>query len=72
MWKLTYKWASTATREKSNTLDIGRYFGKFNKFRNDQWVFGDRDTSAYLLKFAWTKIVRHQMVKGRRPPMTRP
>jgi RNA-directed DNA polymerase len=27
-------------------------------------VFGDRDSGAYLLRFAWTKIVRHQMVRG--------
>jgi RNA-directed DNA polymerase len=27
-------------------------------------VFGDRDSGAYLLKFAWTKIARHTLVKG--------
>jgi RNA-directed DNA polymerase len=27
-------------------------------------VFGDRDSGAYLLKFAWTKITRHTLVKG--------
>jgi len=27
-------------------------------------VFGDRDTGRYLVKFAWTPIVRHRMVKG--------
>jgi RNA-directed DNA polymerase len=27
-------------------------------------VFGDRATGAYLTKFAWTRIVRHQMVEG--------
>jgi RNA-directed DNA polymerase len=43
---------------------ISRYFGMFNKSRRDRWVFGDRETGAYLLKFAWTKIVRHTMVKG--------
>jgi len=26
-------------------------------------VFGDRTSGAYLVKHAWTKIVRHQMVK---------
>lgn len=35
----------------------------FNPARRDKWVFGDRDSGAYLLKFAWTKIIRHQMVK---------
>jgi len=31
-------------------------------------VFGDRDSGAYLLKFSWTKIVRHQLVKGAASP----
>ncbi|MER6961678.1 hypothetical protein [Streptomyces sp. NPDC000618] len=30
----------------------------------ERWVFGDRDSGRYLAKFSWTKIVRHQMVKG--------
>ena len=34
----------------------------------DRWVFGDRDSGAYLVKFAWTKIVRHQLVKGTASP----
>jgi len=33
-----------------------------------RWVFGDRDRGAYLLKFFWTKIVRHQMVPGTASP----
>ena len=36
--------------------------------RQDRWVFGDRDSGAYLHKFAWTSIVRHQMVKGAASP----
>lgn len=31
-------------------------------------MFGDRDSGAYLLKFSWTKIVRHQLVKGKASP----
>ena len=31
-------------------------------------MFGDRDSGAYLAKFAWTKIVRHILVKGRSSP----
>jgi RNA-directed DNA polymerase len=27
-------------------------------------VFGDRDSGAYLRRFVWTKIVRHQLVGG--------
>ena len=64
LWKLTYKWASWSHPNKPKRWIIKRYFGKFNKFRNDQWVFGDRDTGAYLTKPSWTDIVRHTLVKG--------
>lgn len=64
LWKLTYKWAKHSHPNKPTRWIVRRYFGTFNTSRRDRWVFGDRDSGAYLLKFAWTKIVRHQMVKG--------
>ena len=64
LWKLAYKWACWSHRNKPRCWIAGRYFGKFDKFRNDRWVFGDRDTGAYLPKPAWTDIVRHTLVKG--------
>jgi RNA-directed DNA polymerase len=68
LWKLAYKWACWSHPNKQKRWIIQRYFGKFNKFRNDRWVFGDRDTGAYLPKPAWTEIVRHTLVKGRASP----
>ncbi len=68
MWRLAYKWATYSHSDKSAHWVIARYFGMFNKSRRDRWVFGDRDSGAYLLKFAWTRIVRHQMVKGAASP----
>ncbi|MGH3449838.1 MAG: group II intron reverse transcriptase/maturase, partial [Haloechinothrix sp.] len=53
---------------KSRRWIVSQYFGAFNKSRRDRWVFGDRDSGAYLAKFAWTKIVRHILVKGRSSP----
>jgi RNA-directed DNA polymerase len=47
---------------------VRRYFGAFNKSRQDRRVFGDRDSGAYLMRFAWTNIVRHQMVGGTSSP----
>lgn len=47
---------------------MDRYFGRLNRSRNDRWVFADKDTGAYLPKFAWTKIVRHVMVTGTASP----
>jgi RNA-directed DNA polymerase len=62
VWKLTYKWAKHTHPNKSKWWTCGRYFGRFNKFRNDRWVFGARD------RISWTDIVRHQMVAGRASP----
>jgi RNA-directed DNA polymerase len=45
-----------------------KYWGRLNKARGDQWVFGDKRTGRYLLKFRWTKIVRHRLVRGRASP----
>ena len=64
LWKLTYKWAKHSHPNKPTRWIIRRYFGRFSKSRQDRWVFGDRDSGAYLLRFSWTKIVRHQMVRG--------
>ncbi|WTO35960.1 group II intron reverse transcriptase/maturase [Streptomyces achromogenes] len=64
MWKLTYKWARFRHPKKSKHWISGRYFGKYNKFRNDYWVFGDRDSGTFLVKSSWTPIVRHTLVKG--------
>jgi RNA-directed DNA polymerase len=64
MWKLTYKWAKISHPHKPKRWIVRRYFGRFNPARRDKWVFGDRDSGAYLLRFSWTKITRHTLVKG--------
>jgi RNA-directed DNA polymerase len=68
LWKLTYKWATHSHANKPKTWVSARYFGKFNKFRNDRWVFGDHVTGSHVVKFSWTGIVRHTMVKGGASP----
>lgn len=68
MWKLTYRWARHSHPNKSRWWVIDRYYGQFNPSRRNRWVFGDRDSGAYLPKFAWTKIVRHAMVTGTASP----
>jgi RNA-directed DNA polymerase len=64
LWWLTFKWAVRSHRNKSKKWVVDRYYDMFNKARHDRWVFGDRDSGAYLTKTAWMKIVRHQMVDG--------
>ncbi|RSM58040.1 group II intron reverse transcriptase/maturase [Kibdelosporangium aridum] len=68
MWKLTYRWARHRHPKKSRWWVVDRYYGQFNPTKRNRWVFGDRDTGAYLPKFAWTKIVRHAMVAGTASP----
>jgi RNA-directed DNA polymerase len=68
VWRLVYKWASFTHPKKPKRWIIGRYFGQFNPHRRDRWVFGDRDSGAYTVKFAWTAIVRHPLVKGQASP----
>ena len=68
LWRLTYKWAKHTHPKKPKRWIVNRYFGRFNKSRQDRWVFGDRKSGAYLVKHAWTPIIRHSMVKGRSSP----
>ncbi len=74
VWKLTYRWAKRSHPDKSKSWIVRRYFGRFSKFRNDRWVFGNRagtdqrGSVPHLIKFAWTPIVRHQLVTGTASP----
>ncbi|MGC1953778.1 MAG: group II intron reverse transcriptase/maturase [Gammaproteobacteria bacterium] len=63
LWTLTYKWARYSHQNKPKTWVVARYWGKFNKSRQDKWVFGDRKSGAYLHKFLWTRILRHRLVR---------
>ncbi len=68
MWKLLCKWGRWRHNNKPRRWIVGRYFGKFNKFRNDRWVFGDRASGACLVKFSWTAIRRHVPARGTASP----
>jgi RNA-directed DNA polymerase len=68
-WQLTWKWARRARhRNKPARWIVSRYYGQFHPSRHDRWVFGDKKTGAYLIKHAWTNIVRHVMVAGAASP----
>ena len=74
VWKLTWRWAKRTHSGKPKRWVARRYYGKFSKFRNDRWVFGnragadERGSVPHLVKFSWTPIVRHQMVTGTASP----
>jgi len=64
LWRHLYGWALRAHPNKSRHWVVDKYFGTFNPSRSDKWVFGDRESGRFVRLFAWTKIVRHNMVKG--------
>jgi RNA-directed DNA polymerase len=68
LWRLLYKWARRRHPNKPRRWVTARYFGAFHPTRQDRWVFGDRQTGAWLLKYAWTTIVRHVPIPGRHSP----
>ncbi len=74
LWWLTYRWACRSHPNKSKKWIVRRYFGKFSKFRNDRWVFGnraavnERGNIPHMVRFSWTNIVRHQLVTGGASP----
>jgi RNA-directed DNA polymerase len=68
LWELTFKWARFSHANKPTRWVVARYWGRFNKARQNRWVFGDRKSGAYMHKFAWTNIVRHQIVDGAASP----
>ncbi len=46
-----------------------KYWGRLNLQRpNDKWVFGNKKSGNYIIKFAWTKIQRHSLVSKRSSP----
>lgn len=51
LWKLLYKWACFRHPGKPKRWIVERYFGQFHPARTDKWVFGDRESGAYLPKF---------------------
>ena len=45
-----------------------KYWGRLNLQRKTNWVFGSKQSGSYMLKFSWTKIERHILVKQRSSP----
>jgi RNA-directed DNA polymerase len=68
MFRRAYRYAKHAHPNKPWRWRRRRYWGRWNKERDDDWVFGDRHSGRCLLKFAWFKIVRHVLVRGTASP----
>ena len=68
LWHLCFKWAKFSHPGKSKHWIANRYFGQFHPARRARWLFGSRESGSYLLRFGWTKIIRHDLVKGTASP----
>ena len=53
---------------KSKKWKKNKYWGRLNLRRKDNWVFGEKKSGQYMLKFNWTKIKRHALVSKRASP----
>jgi len=62
------RWAKFRHHGKSTAWRSHRYWGRLNPERQDTWVFGDKRTGVYLLKFAWFTRRHHILVKGKASP----
>jgi RNA-directed DNA polymerase len=68
MFRRALSYAKHSHPNKSWRWRRERYWGRWNKERDDHWVFGDKHTGKYLLKFSWFKIERHELVRGTSSP----
>jgi RNA-directed DNA polymerase len=68
MFLRAVRWVNRTHPHKPNAWRKDRYWGQFHPKRNDAWVFGHKDTGAYLLKFKWFTIRRHVIVRGTASP----
>ena len=64
MFKREVRYVKHTHPTKSTAWKQEKYWGQLNPKRKDNWVFGDKQTGAYLLKFSWFPIERHILIKG--------
>ena len=68
MFQRALRYAKRTHPRKPWAWRKARYWGKLNPKRQDIWVFGDKRSGAYLLKFAWFGFKPHILVKGTASP----
>jgi RNA-directed DNA polymerase len=68
MFQRAFRWAKFRHAKKSAAWRKQRYWGSLNPERDDTWVFGDKRTGIYLLKFTWFSRRHHILVKGTSSP----
>lgn len=68
LFKRQARFANRTHPNKNKKWKKHKYWGRLNLQRKDNWVFGDKQSGNYMLKFSWTKIERHALVSKRASP----
>ena len=68
LFKRQVRFVKRTHPKKDKKWTQNKYWGRLNLQRTDKWVFGDKEAGSYMLKFSWTKIERHALVKQRSSP----
>ncbi len=68
MYRRTRHWARQWHRRKPKGWLTRQYWGAFKPGSSARWVFGDKRTGRYLLRFAWFTLHKHILVRGTASP----
>lgn len=67
-WERQVRYVKRTHPNKPTKWTAAKYWGKLNPNLEDRWVFGDKETKRYLLKFRWFVYKDHIQVKGKHSP----
>lgn len=69
LFKRQARYVNHTHPKQSKKWKKDKYWGRLNFQRpNDKWVFGDKINGYHMLKFSWTKIDRHTLVRQKSSP----
>ena len=68
LFKRQARFVNRTHPNKNKKWKKNKYWGRLNLLKKDNWVFGDKQSGSYMLKFTWTKIKRHSLVSKRASP----
>ena len=68
LYKRQVRFVNRTHPNKNKKWKKNKYWGRLNFRRKDNWVFGDKVSGHYMLRFSWTKIERHAIVSKRASP----
>ena len=69
LFRRQVRYAKHTHHNKSKKWTSAKYWGRLNFQRpKDKWVFGDKETGVFMLKFKWFGIKRHTLVVKKHSP----